>query len=496
MRLRTLLGETADLEKAGAVLGWDQQTYMPPDAAGSRSAQMVTLATLAYDRFVNDEVGQLLERLSHDVEALPYDSFARSLIRVTRRKYQRERKLSRDLVGKLAEATTLGHHGWLQAREQNRFEVFCPYLERIVDLVVQKAEALGYPECRYDALLDEFEPEMRTSRVEALFSQLKEALVPLVQAIRPQVAQVDDSFLHRHFDEKKQWDFGLAVLQAMGFDFRRGRMDSTVHPFTTAFSPTDVRITTHVVPDNLASCLFSVVHEGGHALYEQGIPLEFERTPLGEAPSFGVHESQSRLWENLVGRSRPFWRHFLPVAQSFFPAELRGVDLEAMYRAVNRVEPSLIRTDADEVTYNLHIFVRFDLERQLVDGKLAVKDLPEAWNALMQDYLGVVPRNPREGVLQDVHWSDGSIGYFPSYTLGNLLAVQFFDQARKECPGLEDEMAAGRFGTLKKWLNERIHALGGKYTPAELVSRVTGTELQAEPYIRYIRSKYGEIYGL
>jgi carboxypeptidase Taq len=321
-------------------------------------------------------------------------------------------------------------------------------------------------------------------------------LLPFVKAISERTDAVDDSVLHRTFEEQKQWDFGVQVIKDFGFDFTRGRQDKSVHPFTTSFSIGDVRLTTRVDPTYLPSALFGTLHECGHGLYEQGISSDLERTGLDDGASLGVHESQSRLWENLVGRSREFWSHYFPRLRQVFPDQLNSVDMEAFYRAVNRVEPSLIRVEADEVTYNLHILLRFELENEMLEGKVKIADMPEAWNAKMETYLGVVPPDDARGVLQDIHWSGGTLGYFPTYSLGNLMSVQFFDRAKVDIPSLPDQIAAGKFDELLGWLRENIHRHGRKYTPVELVRRVTGNDLTASNYIAYIKAKFSDIYGL
>jgi len=384
----------------------------------------------------------------------------------------------------------------VKARAESDFAQFQPHLERVVDLTIQYAEALGYEDCLYDALLDRYEPEMKTTQVAAIFEQVKSSLIPLIQAIADRGRPVDETVFDQEYPDQAQWDFGTLVLQDMNFDFTYGRQDRSAHPFTTGFSPHDVRITTRILPDHFQSGLFGTVHEGGHALYEQGMRIEIGRTPLFDGASFGVHESQSRLWENIVARSRNFWMHYLPRLRDFFLRQLTGVDLDTFYRALNKVEPSLIRVEADEVTYNLHIFLRFELEQELLEGQLSVADLPQAWNAKMEEYLGVIPPDDAQGVLQDVHWADGYMGYFPTYALGNLLSVQFYNQALEEIPDLPEQIAKGQFDTLLNWLRDNIHTHGKKFTPVELVQRVTGEQMNAAPFLAYLREKYAEIYGL
>ena len=493
--LLELLGRVWDLRAAGAILSWDQETYMPEGGARDRADKLATLSRLGHELFTSARVGELLARLEERCHALPADSFEASLVRVTARQWRRAVRIPAQLAAELAEAASLATHHWVQARRESRFDLFAPYLARNVRLARAVADHVGWESDPYDALLDEYEPGMTVQEMEPLFAELKRGLLPLVAAIRERLERVDDRVLRGEFDEPAQERLTLEALRAMGFDFRRGRQDRSPHPFTTTFGPGDVRVTTRFNPHHLTEALFSTLHEGGHALYEQGLPEAWRRTPLFDGASLGVHESQSRLWENLVGRSREFWTFFLPRVREAFPQKLAGVDVEAIYRAVNRVQPGEIRTEADEVTYNLHIFLRFELERELLAGRLDVADLPEAWNARMEAYLGLRPTSDARGVLQDIHWAHLSIGYFPTYTLGNVLAVQFYRKALQDRPEIPECIARGDFGPLLGWLRERIHSLGASLLPRELVLRVTGSPIQAGPYLDYLRRKYGELYG-
>lgn len=495
-RLLELVVEATDLYAAAAVLAWDEQTYMPPRGARARADHKATLQRLAHARLASTELGELLEQLESDVKQLPPDADEAAMVRVVRRVHDRQVKLPSRLVEELSRAGSDGFAAWLEARKAKDFKVFQPHLERLVELQRQKADVLGWSERRYDALLDLYEPEMRTSEVDRVFSELREQLLPIVAAIGERVDQVDASPLYRHYPADQQWQFTLQLLGSIGFDFQRGRQDRSEHPFSISFSVDDVRVTTRIWDDYVGQAIFSTLHEAGHAFYERGLPRAFERTPLGAAISLGIHESQSRLWENVVGRSREFWEFYFPRLREQFPAQLADVSLEAFYRAVNRVQPSLIRTDADEVTYNLHIFVRFELEQAMLDGDLAVGDLPGAWDDRVEAYLGIRPQDPVYGVLQDVHWSSDAFGYFPTYTLGTILAVQFYEQALQQHPDLPAQTRAGQFDTLHKWLAANIHRHGSRYVPAELVRRVTGRGLDIGPFIGYIRRKYGEIYAL
>jgi carboxypeptidase Taq len=494
--LKARLGEIQDLSKAVALLGWDQQTYMPPGGAAARAEQLATLQKTAHDWFVTDEIGELIEVLSGDGSSWDYDTDESSLVRVIGRDYEKARKVPSRLVAEFARVSTLAFEAWAKAREQSDFSAFQPHLEKIVELNVELAETLGYEDRIYDPLLDQFEPEMKTAQVAEIFDNLKAELLPMVEAISKQVDAVDDSVLRQNYPGEKQWDFGVEVLKDFGFDFTRGRQDKSVHPFTTSFSINDVRLTTRIDLNYLPTALFGTLHECGHGLYEQGIGLKLERTSLDDGTSLGIHESQSRLWENLVGRSREFWSHYFSRLQSFFPDQLADVDLEAFYRAINRVEPSFIRVEADEVTYNLHIMLRFELENEMLEGKIKIADLPEAWNAKMKEYLDIVPPNDAQGVLQDVHWSGGMLGYFPTYALGNLISVQFFDKAGADIPSLPEQIRTGSFEELLNWLREYIHQYGRKYLPDELVRRVTGNGLTATNYVAYIKAKFSEIYEI
>lgn len=492
--LRTLLARVQDLNGAAAVLEWDQETYMPDGATDARAHQIATLRRLAHEYFTSDDVGRALDALEPEVRDLDDTDTAAALVRVTRRDYDRALRLPAELVGAFAEAVSHARQAWKVARQENDFATFAPHLERIVALNVRKAEAYGYTDRRYDALLEQFEPGATTAEIERVFTDLRHRLVPIVQALAA-APPIDDAVLRRHFDAKKQWDFGMGVLRDIGYDLTRGRQDLSAHPFTTTFSITDVRLTTRVDEHFFPTAFFGTLHEAGHGLYEQGIDPALERTPLAEGTSLGMHESQSRLWENLVGRSRPFWEHYYGPLQATFPDALGDVPLDTFYRAINRVRPSLIRVEADEVTYNLHIMLRFELETAMVDGRVSVSELPELWNAKMEEYLGLRPETDADGVLQDVHWSIGTLGYFPTYALGNLMSAQLFDQAQRDLPGLEDQIAAGRFGDLLGWLRTRIHRHGRKLTATRLLEEVTGQGLSAESWLGYVRRKYEAIYG-
>jgi carboxypeptidase Taq len=483
-----------DLSMIGALMGWDQQTYMPPKGAEERGEQMATLSRLVHEMATSEEVGKLLDELLPYAQTLDPDSDDARLIKLAKREYDKQTRVPAEKVAEFARVTTLAQGAWVQARSESNFALFQPHLEKIVELRREYASYFAPYDHVYDPLLDDFEPGLKTAEVQAIFARLRPQQVELIQAIasRP---QVDDSFLHLKYDGQKQWDFGVEVATRFGYDWQAGRQDRSAHPFTTSFGIRDVRITTRVIEDQLPSALFGTMHETGHALYQQGIDWNYRRSALGGAASLAVHESQSRMWENLVGRSRAFWRFFYPRLQEYFPQQLGNVSMEAFYKAINKVEPSLIRVEADEATYNLHIMLRLELEIALMEGALEVKHLPEAWNSRMKEYLGITPPNDRLGVLQDIHWSGGMIGYFPTYALGNLISVQLWEKIQQDIPDLEEQIERGEFSALLGWLREKIHRHGSKYEPQELVEKVTGSKIDPQPYMRYLNTKYRDIYG-
>jgi carboxypeptidase Taq len=494
--LKKRLGQVHDLERAAALLNWDLQTYMPSGGTTARSHQSATLSRLAHEQFTSDEIGRWLEDLEAATRHQPYEDDTVSLLRVTRREYDKARRVPGELVHELAQTEGLAMPAWARARAESDFGLFAPHLEKILELKRQEANYLGYRDRMYDALLDLYEPGMKTAQLQAIFDEVRKELVPLVRAISERADWVDGSILEGEYDEQKQWDLSLEALRLIGFSFENGRQDKSVHPFTTSFSNRDVRVTTRLSREYFPMAFFSTLHEGGHGLYEQGSPEKFQRTPLAGGASLGVHESQSRLWENLVGRSRPFWQFFFPRFCDTFPEAANGADQEAIYRAVNRVQPSPIRVEADEVTYNLHIMLRFQMENALLEEKLAVRDVPEAWNAAMQEFLGIIPSTVAEGVLQDIHWSIGSVGYFPTYSLGTFFSVQLFDKARADMPDLDTQFQRGDFSALLGWLREHVHQHGRKFTLNELAIRICDEPLQTRSYLRYLKDKFGEIYDL
>ena len=494
--LKRRLLEINDLSAAGAVLGWDHATYMPAGGAVARARQGATLHRLAHEKAVDPALGRLLDELVPYADSLSPDADDASLIRVARRDFEKTIKLPSDFVARLNAHSSASFDAWTRARPANDFATMRPFLETTLELSREYADFFAPYDHVADPLIDEADEGMTAAAVGALFSQLRRQLVPMVRAICEQ-PPADDGCLHGEFGAARQLDFGLGIARRMGYDLARGRQDLTHHPFCTTFSSGDVRITTRVDENDIAQALFSTVHEAGHALYEQGVSTALEGTPLGRGVSAGLHESQSRLWEIIVARSLPFWRHFYPLLQRTFPDRLERVPVDTFYRAVNKVARSLIRTDADEVTYNLHIMLRFDLETKLLEGRLAVKDLPEAWREAMRADLGLAPPDDRDGCLQDVHWYSGAIGGgFQSYTIGNILSAQFYAAAVAADADIPRAIAAGEFGPLHGWLRERIYRHGRKYPPNELIERATGAPMTMAPYLAYLRAKYGELYRL
>lgn len=494
--LKTRLMEINDLNSAAALLSWDQSTYMPPGGAEARGRQMATLGRLAQEKLVDPAIGKLLDDLRPYEESLPYDSDDASLIRVSRRTFEQAINIPPSFVAEFTNHNALSYQAWTEARPANDFNRVRPLMEKTLDYSRQMAEYFpGYSHIA-DPLINFADYGMKAADVSAVFAQLRKELVPLVKAITSQ-QPADDSCLKQFYPQQQQLDFGLKVIKKYGYDFNRGRQDLTHHPFMTKFSLGDIRITTRVQENDLGDALFSTLHESGHAMYEMGINQAYEGTPLAGGTSSGVHESQSRLWENIVGRSRGFWEHFYPRLQVEFPEQLSDVSLDTFYRAINVVKRSLIRTDADEVTYNLHVMIRFDLEMQMLDGSLSIRDLPEAWHERYENDLGITAPSDQDGVLQDVHWYAFTIGgVFQGYTLGNILSGLYYQSALQAHPEIPAQIQQGHFDTLHNWLRTNIYQHGSKFTAAELTERVTGGPLRIEPYIQYLKTKYGELYKL
>lgn len=493
--LKRRMAEVVDLGNIGALLNWDQSTYMPSGGAAARGRQLAMISQMAQQKLTDDAVGTLLDDLKSAENELPFDDDDAAFIRNTRRSYERSVKIPPELVAEFSAHSSQSYMAWTQARPANDFATMQPLLEKSVELSRRIAECFEHDHIA-DPLIAMADEGMSAKSVRALFANLRAELVPLVETIAAQPA-IDNSILHRSYPIPKQEQFGVDIIKKYGYDFDRGRQDLTHHPFMTKFSLGDVRITTRFQENDLVDGLFSTLHEAGHAMYEQGIDAHYESTGMANGTSSGVHESQSRLWENLVGRSRGFWQHYYPSLQSTFPDQLGDIGQEAFYRAINKVSRSLIRVDADEVTYNLHIMIRFDLALQMLEGSLAVKDLPDAWNARYQSDLGITPPTDSDGVLQDVHWYAGIIGgSFQSYTLGNVMSAAFYDKALAAHPDIPLQIEQGEFSLLHEWLRSNIYATGSKYTAPELLDRVLGEPLTIDPYMTYLRNKFGDLYGL
>jgi carboxypeptidase Taq len=494
-QLSTALQEIVRINQAVNVLNWDQLVNMPPGGAAGRAEQIAVLEGIAHAKLTDPRIGDLIARAQDEVAGEEPDGNEACLVRVASREYQQAARLPQELVMEYARTAGNAEPVWRQARAQNDYAAFAPWLQKLIVLQRRVAEHLGYEDQPFDALVDRAEPGMTTASVRAIFADLRPRLADLVRRIAPQVQSVDDAPLFRTYDEATQERLGRDVAQRFGYDFTRGRLDRTTHPFEIPFGRDDVRITTRYDTRFLPMALMGTMHETGHALYEQGIAPELDATVLGRGVSAGMHESQSRLWENYVGRSLPFWHWYYPALRSAFPGVLDDVSLEHFYRALNKVQPSLIRVEADEVTYCLHIMLRFELEIALFDGTLTVEDAPAAWNAAMQEYVGVTPPNDSEGILQDIHWSWG-FGGFQGYALGNIIASQLWETVLAAHPALPEEIRHGEFTTLREWLRLQVHQHGRKFDPADLVQRVTGRPLTSDAYITYLTTKFGGIYAL
>jgi carboxypeptidase Taq len=486
----------ADLRNVAQLLDWDQQTMMPPGGAPARAETVATVQKISHEMFVSDETGRLIEAAAADLDGAPSDSDEASLVRVTSRQWDKARRVPAQLAADLARAGSIGHQAWVLAREASDFAAFVPCLERNFELARRYVDCFDSFDCAYDVLLDDYEPGGRTSEVARLFDQLKGELRPMIAEVERHRDRVDDSLLYGDFPVVRQRQLVAWLLEQMGFDRSTWRIDDAVHPFATGFSNRDVRITTRWDESFLSTSMYGAMHECGHGLYEEGVAQSLQRTPLGHAESLALHESQSRLWENMVGRGRGFCGVLAPWIVDLFGERLSALDGDSLYRAVNRVAPSLIRVEADEVTYGLHIIVRFELEQELIDGRLAIRDLPEAWNARYKEYLGIEVPDDAHGVLQDVHWAAGLIGYFPTYALGNLIAGQMFERAHADLPDLEAQLAAGELHGLREWLREHVHRHGAKFSSRELLDRLVGGPIAVGPFVDYLKAKLSQVYEL
>ena len=492
--LRGRVAEIVDLRRAEAVLDWDQNVMMPRGGSEARAEQLATLDKIAHELFVSDEIGRLIEELVPYGESLDYDSDDAALIRRAAHDYEKAHRVPAELSAEITRAGAIAYDAWVDARAESDFSKFLPYLERNVELKRRYVDCFDKADETYDILLDDFEEGMKTAEVREVFDRLKAELLPFIAEIQEHQDAVDDSCLHGTFSREAQEAFARSIIGRFGYTDEQWRLDPTVHPFATNSCPTDIRLTTRYSEENLES-VFSSMHEFGHGCYEHQVDPSLDRTLLCSGASLGLHESQSRMWENLVGRSLPFWRHFFPKIQDAFP-QLGSVELETFYKAVNKVQPSLIRVDADEVTYNFHVILRFELEQDIIDGAVELADLPELWDAKMEDYLGIAVPDQARGVLQDVHWSFGGLGYFPTYSLGNVISVQIWERALESMPNLYDQFEQGDFTALREWLRDNLHRYGRKYTPRETLEKAAGGPLDAGPYIRYLKDKMSEVYGI
>jgi carboxypeptidase Taq len=490
-QLKEAFGEVADLGKAAAVLAWDQQTYMPPRGFEARGQQLATLSGIMHERMTSESLGALLEGAKGKLLSEDDAHFVAEL------DFHRSRstKLPATLVKALALQESRSFDAWQRAKGSKDFSIFAPHLREMVRLLREKAACFGYEGTPWDALAQDYERGTNAKLVREFFEPLRVATVDLLKQIK-NTKQIDASFLEQKWDVGMQREFSTRVLRDLGFDMARGRVDLAPHPFCTGFGPGDVRITTRYSAENLFDGLSSVIHEMGHALYDLGFREEDHRTPLAEAPSLGIHESQSRFWEIRVAQSHAFWQHFLPILKQYFPGRLDGVDAEQFYRAVNLVEPGFIRVESDEVTYNLHIIIRFELEVKILAGELEVEDIPAAWNKAYLDNLGLVVPNDALGCLQDVHWAYGSFGYFPSYTFGNIYSAMLVDKMEADMPSMWNDVAQGRVAPALAWLGQNIHRVGARRAPMDLIREATGCEPSAQPLIRHLRGKYSNLYGL
>lgn len=486
------------LQGISSILDWDQETYMPPGSAGIRAEQLETMAGIIHQEKTSRKFATALSKLidlpTGKLKTKKLSAPQTAALREWRRDYLHETALPAKFVKELAKVSSQAVIAWRSAKKENAFQQFAPFLDRIVQLNRQKADYLGYKEHPYDALLDQFEPHISTKEVSSLFLKLRTGLTPLIKKIAQQ--PIDDHFLYGKWDVSKQMAFSQKLLDAMGYDCAKGRVDFSTHPFSSASHPSDSRITTRIHPESLMSNIFAILHEAGHALYEMGLPQVHYGTPLGDARSLGVHESQSRWWETRIGLSHPFWQYFFPLLKETFKGQLDHINLEMFYRGINKVEPSFIRIEADEVTYPLHVILRFELEKNLIEGSLNVRDIPDAWNAKMEQYLGIIPSNNAEGCLQDIHWSMGAFGYFPTYTLGNLYAAHLFEAFAKEHPNWEKQVAAGELDFIKLWLHDKVYQHGKRFSAHELLKEATGKDFSADPYMHYLKKKYSGIYQL
>jgi carboxypeptidase Taq len=494
-RLSALVEEIVDLRNAASLIGWDERVSMPPGGVAVHGGMAATIQRIAHEKFTSAQLGSALQDAAREVESLSPDSEAARLVRVTARDYDRAVRVPSEFVAEQAHVASAAHQAWKEARAQSSYVLFQPHLEKVVRLGQQYAGFFPSVAHPYDALIDPYEPGILTSEIQEVFDVLRPRQVELVRAIQERPPE-HAPFLKAAYDEREMAAFSTEVITSFGFDWNRGRQDKSTHPFAAPIGSDDVRITTRFDNRKPFEMLFAAMHEAGHALYEQGVSPSWARTLVCGGASLGVHESQSRLWENVIGRSRPFWQHFFPRLQQRFPSQLGTLTLDQFHRGINQVKPSLIRVEADEVTYNLHVMLRVEIEIALLAGTISTADAPAYWNAKIQEYLGIVPDSDANGILQDMHWSIGLFGYFATYTLGNLISVQLWEKYTEDDPQWASRIQSGEFGTLREWLRHALHQHGRSYRPRDLVMRITGRPISTAPYLEYLESKYGELYGL
>lgn len=489
-----IMRKVKDLNAVSAVLGWDQEVYMPNGGAEARAEHIATIDTLSHEVLTSTEARRVADALRNEYNTLSEDD--RTMITLFLRDHDRAVKLPDSLVRDTSRAQSLAQEAWKKARSEKNFSVFAPHLEKLIGLKIKAADLYGYEENRYDALLDLFEPGMKASIIRPVFERLRAGTVELLDRVKPVSESVNDNILRRSYERERQLEFGKSIISKLGFDFERGRVDLSAHPFCTNFAPTDVRLTTRIHENDLRSCLFGLIHEAGHGMYEQGIDMKYFRTFAAEGTSMGIHESQSLFWENVIARTEEFWQWALPQLKSVFPEQLGDITARDFYRAINVVGPSFIRIEADEMTYNLHIILRFEIEDGLINERIRVADIPEIWNEKMRESLGIVPKDDAEGCLQDVHWSFGGYGYFPSYTLGKLYAAMLWMQLQQDMPAVRSHIATGEFAPILEWLRTNIHQYGRTQTSEQIITRITGRGLTEEAFLSYIGSKVKDVYGL
>ena len=487
---KTKMQKIADVKYASAVLQWDQETYLPPKGNDFRGQQIATLSEIAHQLFTDKTMGELLEELSlcEDLTS----SEKRNIV-LSKEDYERNIKLSAAFVRQLSETVNQSYHAWAKARKENSFALFEQPLHELIQLKKQEADMLGYEQHPYNALMNDYDKGLTVSKVDSLFVELKTPLLNLLDSLKNK-RSIDNSFLFQEFKKDNQWEFGLEILNRIGFDFEAGRQDISLHPFTTNFSSKDVRVTTRIDEHDFSNMTWSCLHEGGHALYEQGLPADQYGLPLGEYCSLSIHESQSRLWENCIGRGLPFWQHNFKLLTNSFPKQLKDINIEKFYKGINSVSPSLIRTEADELTYHFHVMIRYEIEKMLIEGSLPTKDIPACWNEMYQKYLGIKVPDDNRGCLQDIHWSHGSFGYFATYSLGSLYAAQLYSTIEKKYPAVSEDLTNGKINSIQDWLKKEIYCNGRYYSSEELCKKATGETLQSSYFIEYATKKFSEIY--